>query len=211
MNKNIVFFGTPKIAANVLQELLKCNVNIVGVVCQPDRKSNHNKIISSDVKTFALNNNLKLFQPTKANEIVNDLIKFDIDLIITCAYGLIIPKSILEIPKFGCVNLHPSLLPKYRGPSPIQFALLNGDKKTGVTLMYMDEKMDTGNIIKQLSIEIKDNETYVSLYDKLSYLCGELITQEIDNLFNTNVYSLKQDETLATYTTKITREDEHIK
>jgi methionyl-tRNA formyltransferase len=208
--KNVVFFGTPKIGADILKTLLECDVNIVGVVCQPDKQANRGKISYSEVKTLALQNNLKLFQPNKLNEILNELTNLNIDLIVTCAYGLIVPESILNLPKYKCVNIHTSLLPKYRGAAPIQYALLNNDSTTGVTLMYMDKGMDTGDIIKQASVSIDKDETYKSLYNKLSDAGSTLIKNEINNLFSDNVIVKKQNNELATYTQKITREVEHI-
>jgi methionyl-tRNA formyltransferase len=132
------------------------------------------------------------------------------DIIITCAYGKIIPNNILDIPRYKAVNIHTSLLPKYRGAAPIHYAVLNGDDKSGVTLMYMDKGMDTGNIIFQEEITLSHNETYSSLYDKLSILGANMIKKHLSDLCSINVKSYKQDDSLATYTKKIERIDERI-
>jgi methionyl-tRNA formyltransferase len=210
MSKNIIFLGTPKIASDILNTLLQCSVNVVGVICQPDRPGNRGKVIFSEVKETALNNNLKLFQPNKISEITDEITKLSPDLIITCAYGLIVPSSILSIPKYGCINVHTSLLPKFRGAAPINYAIMENEQETGVTLMYMDKGMDTGDIIKQKKVKIEKDETYTSLYSKLSLIGCELIKDNLDKLFSDNVTRAVQNHSEASFSSKITRETEKI-
>lgn len=213
MNKNknkIIFFGTPNISATVLNALLEKKYNIIAIVTQPDKPSNHQKIIYSPVKQIALQKKIKLFQPAKLLPIVDEIAALKADLIISCAYGLIIPKKILDLPKYHCINVHPSLLPKYRGPSPINYALFNNDKTTGVTIMYMDQKMDTGDILLQKAIPILDEDNYDSLYLKLTNLSIDLLAKTIDDLFANKAKPIKQDDSKATYTKLIMKEDERI-
>jgi methionyl-tRNA formyltransferase len=206
----ILYFGTAQIAADVLRKLTQLNVEVVGVVSQPDREGNRKQIQATPVKAVALENSLKLFQPIRPSEIINEIKELKPDLIITCAYGAIIGESILYIPKYKCVNIHASLLPKLRGAAPIQYAILNNDKETGVTLMYMDKSMDTGDIIVQEKIAINPKETYSSLYNKLTTLAIKMIHENIDKLTQDNVKHYPQDNAQATYTNKITKDDEKI-
>lgn len=203
--------GTPSIAASCLKTLIECNQEIVGVICQPDKQINRKKeIVYSPVKQIALEHNLKLFQPNKINEIYDDIVQLKPDLILTCAYGQFVSENILKLPQYGAVNIHASLLPKYRGGAPIQYAILNGDTTTGITLMYMVKKMDAGNIIKKYDIEINDNETYFSLKNKLTKLASEIIIKEIDYLCSNKVNSIPQNENEVSFAPIITRNDEHI-
>nr|QIQ09933.1 methionyl-tRNA formyltransferase [uncultured Mycoplasmataceae bacterium] len=209
-NKSIVFIGTPQIAADCLQALIDVNANIVAVVTRSDKPSGrNNKIIYSPVKELALKNNLKLFQPEHLSDIYEELKWMNIDLIFTCAYGKIIPNSILELPRYKSVNVHPSLLPKYRGASPIQSALINGENKTGVSFIYVTDKLDAGDILFQEEITIDASDNYLSLYDKLSQLSVKMIKNNFDKLFNpSNV--IKQNDTKATFCKIISHEDEKI-
>ena len=146
-NKNVVFMGTPDFAVPVLKMLIE-KTNVIMVVTKPDKRVGRNKELTfSPVKKVALENNIPVFQPIKIKNDYEKLTEEKIDLIVTCAYGQIIPKEVLNLPKYGCINVHASILPKYRGSAPIQWAIINGDKETGVTIMYMDEGMDTGDII----------------------------------------------------------------
>ncbi|GMO15868.1 MAG: methionyl-tRNA formyltransferase [Mycoplasmoidaceae bacterium] len=210
MTKKIIFLGTPKIAADILNTILTCDVEVIGVVCQPDRLGNRGKIVFGEVKALCLEKKLNLFQPNKTKEIINELKELKPDLIITCAYGEIVSESILAIPKYGCINIHTSLLPKYRGAAPINWVILNKEKQTGVTLMYMDKGMDTGDIIKQKKINIEQKETFTSLYDKLTLLGCNMIKDNINLLFSSNIKKIKQDNKKATFANKITREAEKI-
>ncbi len=209
-NKSIVFIGTPQIAADCLQALIDVNANIVAVITRSDKPSGrNNKIVYSPVKELAIKNNLKLFQPEHLSSIYEELKQMNIDLIFTCAYGKIIPNSILELPKYKSINVHPSLLPKYRGASPIQSALINGENKTGVSFIYVTDKLDAGDILFQEEITINDSDNYLTLYDKLSQLSAVMIKNNFNKLFNpSNV--IKQDNSNATFCRTISHEDEKI-
>ena len=208
-NKNVVFMGTPDFSVPVLKMLIE-NTNVVMVVTQPDKIVGKNKSVSfSPVKSVAIENNIPIFQPQKIKEFYEPLQNLNIDLIVTCAYGQIIPKKVLDIPKYGCVNVHASLLPKYRGSAPIQWCLFNGDEKTGVTIMYMDEGMDSGDIIKLKEIPITNDDNVGTLHDKLSILGTDLLQEVLPSIFDGTAPRIKQsvDYTLAPM---IKREDERI-
>ena len=170
----ILFMGTPDFAKTSLEALHNNGFEIVGVVTNPDKQSGRGmKFNESDVKKFAIEKGFKIYQPEKVkqnNEFINTLKEIKPDVICVVAYGKILPKEILNIPEKGCINLHASLLPKYRGAAPIQWAVLNGDKTTGVSTMYMNEKMDEGDIILQEETEIGKYETTGELWDRLSIL-----------------------------------------
>ena len=209
-DKNVVFMGTPDIAIPILEMLINCT-NVIMVVTKPDAYVGRKKeLVYSPVKEVALRNNIPVFTPQNIRKEYQELLDLDIDLIVTCAYGGIIPKAVLDIPKYGCVNVHASLLPKYRGSSPIQWALFNGDDKTGVTIMYMDEGMDTGNIIKEAEIPILPNDNVGTLHDKLGILGRDTLKELLPDLLNGIVNSIKQDDSKATYTHFIKREDERL-
>ena len=208
-SKNVVFMGTPDFSVPVLKMLIE-NTNVVMVVTQPDKIVGKNKNVSfSPVKSVAIENNIPIFQPQKIKEFYEPLQNLNIDLIVTCAYGQIIPKKVLDIPKYGCVNVHASLLPKYRGSAPIQWCLFNGDEKTGVTIMYMDEGMDSGDIIKLKEIPITNDDNVGTLHDKLSILGTDLLQEVLPSIFDGTAPRIKQsvDYTLAPM---IKREDERI-
>lgn len=183
---NIVFMGTPDFAKENLDAIYKAGHNIIGVVTNPDRpKGRGMKLLPSEVKEFALEKGLKIYQPSKVKknqEFIEEMKQLNPDVICVVAYGTILPKSILEIPKFGCVNVHASLLPKYRGAAPIQWAVLNGDKTTGVTTMYMDKGMDTGDIILKEEVEIGEDETTGELWDRLAKIGGELLVKTLQQI-----------------------------
>lgn len=166
----IVFMGTPDFAEESLKKIYEAKHEILAVVTNPDRpKGRGMKMISTPVKQYAIEKNLKVIQPEKIRnnvEFIEEIKKLNPDVICVVAYGKILPKEILEIPTFGCINVHASLLPKYRGAAPIQWAILNGDKTTGVTTMYMDEGMDTGDIILKKEVSINDNQTTGELWDE---------------------------------------------
>ena len=208
-DKNVVFMGTPDFSVPVLEMLIK-NVNVIMVVTQPDKEVGRKKeIVMSPVKRKAIENNIPVFQPSSIKNDYEILKKLNIDLIVTCAYGQILPKEVLDLPKFACINVHASLLPKYRGSAPIQWALFNGDKETGVTIMYMDEGMDTGDIIKKDKINILDSDNVGTLHDKLSFLGAQTLENILPKIFSNNVKREKQgnDFTLAPM---IKREDERL-
>lgn len=212
MNKyKTIFIGTPDFAVPSLNKLIESNYNIVTVITQPDKKvGRKQKVVFSPVKKVALKHNIPLLQPLKIKEIVEKIKELRPDIIITAAYGQIISKNILDIPKFGCINIHGSLLPKYRGASPIQCAILNGDKKTGITIMEMDERMDEGSIITQKEIEIDNNDTASSLHNKLSDLGVDLLLETLPKIFKKEIKYTPQDHSQATYTKILKKEDGKI-
>lgn len=211
MNKlNIVFMGTPNFAVPVLEGLIN-NYNVTMVVCQPDRKKNRKgEVIKPDTKVLAENHNIKVFQPLKIKEDYQPILDENPDIIITCAYGQIIPEILLNCPKYGCINVHGSLLPKYRGGAPIHWAIINGDKTTGITIMTMDKKMDAGDIISQKSIEIPEDMILDDLYNKMSYLGRDLLLETLPSIIDRTCTFTKQDESLVTFGYNISKEDEKI-
>lgn len=192
---NIVFMGTPDFAKESLEAIYKAGHNIMAVVTNPDRpKGRGMKLIPSEVKEYALEKGLKIEQPLKIKELTEELKSLKPDVICVVAYGKILPKKILEIPKLGCINVHASLLPKYRGAAPIQWAVLNGDKGTGVSTMYMDKGMDTGDIILKEEVTIGEDETTGELWDRLSKIGGELLVQTLEKIENGTAPRQKQGE-----------------
>lgn len=208
----IIFMGTPTIASYCLDAILKLpEAEVVAVVCQEDKPIGRKQIISfCPVKKMAITHNIKILQTAKINNFYEQIKKLNSDLIITCAFGQFIPNNILALPKYKCVNLHASLLPKYRGGAPIHHAILNNEKITGWSLMYMTNKMDAGDVITQTKISIDQNETYKSLYQKLCLAIQPMISKHFLTLFNDKVQATKQNEQEATYAQNITRENEKI-
>lgn len=199
---NIVFVGTPDFAVPSLQGLIKEGLNVSAVITQPDRPIGRKRVITPPpVKKVAEKENLKVLQPEKIKDegFVEKLRREKPDLIIVVAYGQILPKSILEIPTIGCINVHASLLPKYRGASPIQWALVKGETETGVTTMWMDEGMDTGDIFLQESIEIDKLWSSQELTQKLSELGAKLLLETIDHIKDQNYIRIPQDDSQASY------------
>ena len=183
--------------------------NVVMVVTQPDKVVGRKKeLVYSPVKKVAMEHKIPVFQPIKIRHDYEELKRLDIDLIVTCAYGQIIPKEVLEMPKHGCVNVHASILPKYRGAAPIQWAIMNGDKKTGVTIMFMDEGMDTGDIIKIAEIPIEEDDNVGTMHDKLSVLGRDTLESVLNNILNGIVIGIKQtdDYTCLLYTSPSPRD-----
>jgi len=209
----IVFFGTPSFALPTLRTLFEGFDEVIAVVTQPDReKGRGRKVLFSPVKELALQHGLKPFQPEKAKEeAFQEALKIlQPDLIVVVAYGQILPKSILKIPKYGAVNVHASLLPKYRGAAPIAWAILKGEKVTGVTTMVMDEGMDTGDILLQAEIPIGDEETCESLHDRLASFGAQLLRETLEKMKSGNIRPLPQDHSKATYAPPLKKEDGHI-
>lgn len=192
----IVFMGTPDFARDSLSAIYDAGHEITAVVTVPDKpKGRGMKLIPCEVKEYAIEKNIKVYQPEKLREnkeIVDTLKDINPDVICVVAYGKIIPKEILEIPKYGCVNVHPSLLPQYRGSAPIQWAILNGDKETGVTTMYLDEEMDSGDIILQTKTLIDKDETSGELWDRLSKIGAELLVETLEKIENKTAPRIKQ-------------------
>ncbi len=205
-----IFMGTPQFAVPILNTLIK-ETEVVLVVTQPDRYVGRKRILTpSPVKEVALKHNIPIFQPYNIKEDYEEILKYKPDLIITCAYGQIIPKPLLTLPRLGCINIHASLLPKYRGGAPIHHALINGEEKTGVSIMYMDEAMDTGDIIETLSLDILPTDNVATLQNSLSQLGADLLKQVLPQIINKTNKRLKQDDNLATYAKTIKRADEHL-
>ncbi|OKP96897.1 methionyl-tRNA formyltransferase [Paenibacillus sp. P46E] len=209
----IVFMGTPAFAVPSLQMLLELGYEVVAVVTQPDRPQGRKKTLTpSPVKEAALALGLPVLQPERMRrpEAVAELATYEPDLIVTAAYGQILPKSVLDLPKFGCVNVHGSLLPKYRGGAPIQRCIINGEKVTGVTLMYMAEGLDTGDMISRVEVSIEDTDTSGTLFEKLSLAGCELLKNEMPRLAVGRVQATPQDDSEATYAPNLSRDDERI-
>ena len=206
----VVFMGTPRFSVPVLEALID-NYNVVAVVTQPDKAIGRGgKIGITPIKQVAINHNILVIQPKRIKEEYEEIIALEPDIIITCAYGQIIPKELLDYPKYGCINVHASLLPKLRGGAPIQRAIMNGYKKTGITIMYMEQKMDSGDMIEQEQIEILDTDNYKTLHDKLSKLGSELLIKTLPNILSGNINPIKQNEEEVTYGFNISKEDEKI-
>ncbi len=202
--------GTPEFAATILQSLIDNKFSVVGVITSPDRpKGRGKKMTMSEVKEAALKNNLPVFQPEKIKKqtSIDQLKLWKPDLIVVAAYGQIISKNILDLPKYGCINVHASLLPKYRGASPIHYALLNGEKETGITIMKMDEGMDTGEIISNFQFLISNDDNLISLYSRLANLGAKLLVKTIPDYIAGKIKLKKQDNNQATYTKIINKKD----
>ncbi len=206
----IVYMGTPEFSVNPLKELIK-EYDVKLVVTQPDKLVGRKQEIKfSPVKEFAIENNIEVFQPIKIKEDYQRILDVNPDIIITCAYGQIIPKILLDYPKYKCINIHASLLPKYRGGAPIHHSIINGDEYTGVTIMYMDEKMDSGDILYQEKIKITNEDNVGSMFEKLSILGSKMIINFLPKLLSGNFIPIKQNEEDVTYAYNITKEDEKI-
>ena len=206
----VVYMGTPEFSVNPLREI--CDIcDVVLVVTQPDKLVGRKQELKySPVKEYALEHNIEVFQPEKIREEYQRIIDLKPDLIITCAYGQIIPKVLLDYPKYKCINIHASLLPKYRGGAPIHHSILNGDKYTGITIMYMDTKMDSGDILYQEKLEIKDEDNVGTMFEKLSILGSKMIKDFLPKLLNGDINPVKQNEEEVTYAYNISKEDEKI-
>jgi len=207
----IIFIGTSQFAVPSLENLIKNKYNIIKVITAPDKPTGRKQEITPlPIKQIALKYKLPFFQPEKIAEIALEISKLKPDLIILAAYGKMIPKDILEIPKFGCLNLHPSLLPKYRGPSPMQTTILNNDKKTGLTIMLMDEKIDHGPIIGQKKMAIASDENYQTLEKKLAQLAASFLIEILPQYLQNKIKPQPQNESRASYTKILTRQDGQI-
>ena len=202
--------GTPDFAVPILETLIQ-NTNVVLVVSQPDKKVGRKQILTkTPIHEVADKYGIPVFQPEKIKNDYERILEVKPDIIITCAYGQIIPKVLLDLPRLGCINVHASLLPKLRGGAPLHHAIIDGLDKTGVTIMYMDEAMDTGDIISTISYDIKSSDTTEDIHDTLRELGAKLLIDTLPSIvLGTNI-RIKQNETEATYGYNITREEEHI-
>lgn len=206
----VVFMGTPEFSLEPLKVLIE-KTNVVLVVTKPDAYVGRKKILTpSPVKELATEHNIDVVTPQSIKKEYQSIIDAKPDLIVTCAYGKIIPKVLIDYPKYGCVNIHASLLPKYRGAAPIQWALINGEEETGITLMYMDEFMDTGDIIDKVTYKIKDSDDIGTLHNELSILGGKILNDNLENLISGNINRIKQNDEEATYAPMIEREMEEL-
>ncbi len=211
MMKRIVFMGTPDFSVPVLRKLVESEYEVVLVVTQPDRPKGRKRVITPPpVKVEAEKNNIPVFQPEKLKIDFEEILKYNPDLIVTAAYGQLLPNEILGAPEFGCINVHASLLPELRGGAPIHYAIMQGKKETGITIMYMVEKLDAGDILTQRAVPIEQQDHVGSMHDKLSAAGAELLTETLPRLFSKELTPLKQDEAKATFASNIKREQEKI-
>jgi len=212
----IIFIGTSEFGTIILKNLIKADFKPILVISPPDKPKGRKQILTSPpVKIVAQNYNIPVAQPEKVSSIKNQLASIKPDLIIIAEYGQIIPQDILNIPKYGCLNVHPSLLPKYRGPSPIQYTILNGDKKTGVTIILVDEEMDHGPILAQRELELssvnyQSSITYPELNKKLADLGADLLIETIPGWINNEIKAVPQEHSKASYTKILKKEDGKI-
>lgn len=210
---NIVFMGTPAFAVPSLEMLIAEGYTIAAVVTQPDRPQGRKKVLTpTPVKEAALRHGIPVLQPQRLRnpEAVAELAEYKPDLIVTAAYGQILPKSVLDMPALGCLNVHGSLLPAYRGGAPIQRSIINGESVTGITLMYMAEGLDTGDMIARAEVPIEDDDTAGTMFEKLSQAGAELLRRELPRLVKGKVEAEPQDDSKATYAPNLTRDDEKI-
>lgn len=214
--KRIVFMGTPAFSVNILEALVaqKDEYQVVAVVTQPDRPvGRKRKLTPTPVKEAALKHDIPVYQPEKigrAQDVKDLLANEDIDLIVTAAFGQFLPTSILNAPKFGAVNVHASLLPKYRGGAPVHYAIWNGDKETGVTIMRMVKQMDAGDILTQVVVPIENDDTVATMFDKLSLAGTDLLMDTLPKLFADELTPIQQVEAEATFSPNITSQQEQI-
>ena len=206
----IVFMGTPQFSVPILEALIE-KYEVVGVVTQPDKLVGRKKeLVKTPVKVVAEKYGIPVFQPIKIREDYQNIIDLNPDLIVTAAYGQIVGTKLLFSPKYKSINVHGSLLPKHRGGAPIQRAIMNGDKTTGITIMYMAKGMDSGDMLAQKEIEILDTDTSTTLFDKLSIVGRDLLLEVIPKLINNEITPIKQDESLVTYSYNILPSEEKI-
>lgn len=202
--------GTPEFSVPVLEGLIE-NYQVVGVVTQPDKEvGRHHEIKPTPVKEVALKNNILVLQPQRIKKEYQEILGLNADLIVTCAYGQMIPKEILDAPKYGCINVHASLLPKLRGGAPIHRAIINNETRTGITIMYMVEKMDAGDILAQEETPIFKEDNVGILHDRLSKMGAKLLIETIPDLINGKIKPIPQKEEEVTYAWNIKREEEKI-
>lgn len=205
----IIFMGTPDFAVVPLEEIYKAGHEIVLIVTQPDKpRGRSGKLAPSPVKSWALEHDIEVFQPKKIRDedAVEYLSKIECDIAVVAAFGQILPKSILDMPRFGCINVHASLLPKYRGAAPIQWAILNGEKKSGVTIMQMGEGLDDGDMLLTREVILDGTETGGSLFDDLAQLGGKAVVEALELIEQGSINPVKQDESAATHVSMINKE-----
>lgn len=209
----IVFMGTPDFSVPVLRQLIDDGYEVIGVVTQPDRPVGRKRILTPPpVKVEAVKQGIPVFQPEKIrqSEELEKIIALKPDLIVTAAFGQILPKALLDAPPYGCINVHASLLPELRGGAPIHYALIQGKKKTGITIMYMVEKLDAGDILTQVEVPINEEDNVGTLHDKLSAAGAALLSDTLPDLLEGKIKPTPQDDTKATFAANIKREQERI-
>lgn len=205
---NIIFMGTPDFSVSCLQKLIDNNHNVMAVFSQPDKPVGRKQVLTPPpVKVCAVNNNIAVFQPNtlKNSAVIEQIKDMNADVIIVVAYGKILPNEILNAAKYGCINVHASLLPKYRGAAPIQWSILNGDKQTGVTIMQMDEGIDTGDMLFVEKTDIDENETSEELFDRLSLLGANALCKVLDNIEYYQSNKVPQSDSHSCYAEKVTK------
>lgn len=213
MGKKIIFIGTAEFGVPVLEALMEDEKNIFQVITQPDRPGGRGKrVLPPPIKKEAMAREVPIFQPENINEInfVEKLIEFEADIILVVAYGQILSEKILNIPKIGCINIHGSLLPKYRGAAPINWAIINGEKETGITYICMNSKVDDGDMIAQFKIDILSDETFGELSNRLSWLSAKTVNKVLFDFQKGNLLPISQNRKMATYTRKMNKKDGEV-
>lgn len=209
--KRIIFMGTPDFAVPVLDALMEASYEVVLVVSQPDRpKGRKRELTAPPVKDAALKYNIPVFQPEKLADEYETLLTYEADIIVTAAYGQLLPKALLEYPPFKCINVHASLLPKLRGGAPIHYAILEGKKETGISIMYMAEKLDAGDIISQEKVTIGSTDHVGIMHDRLSEVGANLLIETLPSIFARTNKRIVQNEAKVSFAPNITREQEQI-
>ncbi|GGB56989.1 methionyl-tRNA formyltransferase [Fictibacillus barbaricus] len=207
----VLFMGTPDFSVPVLRQLVEDGYDVAGVVTQPDKPVGRKKEIKqTPVKEEAIKHGISVYQPIKLREDYKEILKLQPDLIVTAAYGQILPRAILEAPQFGCINVHASLLPKYRGGAPIHKSIIDGNDKTGITIMYMVEKLDAGDILTQVEVPIEEKDHVGSMHDKLSAAGAKLLSETIPLLVEGKIKPIPQVDEEVSFAWNITREQEKI-
>jgi len=210
MSLNVIFMGTPEFAKKSLESLVETGHNILLAVVQPDKpKGRGMKLIFPPVKEYSLSKGIDVVQPLalKDEVFIENIKNLKPDVIVVVAYGRMLPRAVLDIPRLGCINVHASLLPKYRGAAPIQWPIINGDKITGITTMYMDAGLDTGDMILKKEIKIEEDDTLETMHDKLAEAGGKLIAETLRQIENSTAPRIPQNESQATFTRQIKKED----
>ena len=211
--KKIVFMGTPDFAVPVLQQIIKDGYDVIAVVTQPDRPKGRKKVLTPPpVKVEAEKHQIPVYQPEKIKETeeYERITALKPDLIVTAAFGQILPKPLLDAPEYGCINVHASLLPKLRGGAPIHYSIIQGHEKTGVTIMYMVEKLDAGDMLTHVEVKIEENDHVGTLHDKLSAAGSHLLSETLPQLFDKSIVAVGQNHEEATFASNIKREQEKI-
>lgn len=205
----VIYMGTPDFAVYGLKAIVEAGHEVVAVITQPDKAKGRSKaLVPTPVKKQAIEYNIPVYQPEKVKEesVVKMIEDYAPEVIVVAAYGQILPESILNIPPYGCINIHASLLPKYRGAAPIEWSIIDGEEKTGVTTMYMEKGLDTGDMIEKVEIAITSDDTGATLHDKLAVAGGQLIVTTLDSLKNNTATRTKQDDSLSCYASMLNKD-----